>query len=115
MSTPIVAVGGITLPAMRPSGTPMVGAIRDAVRQLRDSSLDESETPAGRGIPGRIRRDTTDTGILAAKVGTTARMGKVSPPARAGAKWRVVTIIASPTGVAVEHERVHPAPVRMPV
>jgi hypothetical protein len=56
-STPIVAVGGITLPAMRLSAALMVGAIWDAVQQLRDSSLEETETPAGRGIPGRIRRE----------------------------------------------------------
>jgi hypothetical protein len=48
--------------------------------------------------------DTTDTGILAAKVEKTTRMGKVGPPARAGAKWRVVTIIESLIGVAVEHK-----------
>jgi len=31
-------------------------------------------------------------------------MGKVAHLLRAGAKWRVVTIIASLIGVAVEHE-----------
>ena len=35
--SPIVAVGGITLPAMRLSGTLTVGDIRDAVQELRDS------------------------------------------------------------------------------
>jgi hypothetical protein len=41
-------------------------------------------------------RDTTDTGILAAKVGTTTRMGKVAHLLRAGAKWEVVTIYREP-------------------
>ena len=51
-SNPIVAVGGITLPAMRLSGTLTVGDIRDAVQELRDSSLEETETPAGRVFLG---------------------------------------------------------------
>jgi hypothetical protein len=51
-STPIVAVGGINLPAIRLSGTLMVGAIRDAVQQLRDSSLEETATLAGRVFAG---------------------------------------------------------------
>jgi hypothetical protein len=63
-SSLIVAVGGITLPAMRLS----------------------------------VTGDTTDTDILAAKVETTTRMGKVGPPARAGTIWRVVTIIANLIG-----------------
>jgi hypothetical protein len=51
-SNPIVAVGGITLPAMRLSGTLTVGDIGDAVQELRDSSLEETETSAGRVFLG---------------------------------------------------------------
>jgi len=40
-ATPIVAVGGITLPAMRLSSMLTVGDIRDAVQELRDSSVEE--------------------------------------------------------------------------
>ena len=49
------------MPAMRLSGTLLVGAIRDAVQQLRDSSLEETETPAGRDVAGRIRREILPT------------------------------------------------------
>ena len=45
-------VGGITLPAMRLSGTLTVGDIRDAVQDLRDFSLEETETSAGRVFAG---------------------------------------------------------------
>lgn len=51
-SNPIVAVGGITLPAMRLSGMLTVGDIRDAVQELRDSCLEETDTPAGRVFLG---------------------------------------------------------------
>jgi len=40
-SSPIVAVGGMRLPAMRLSGLLTVGAIRDAAQELRDSSRQE--------------------------------------------------------------------------
>jgi hypothetical protein len=75
-SSLIVGVGGITLPAMRLSGYARDGDIRDAVQQLRDSSPEETVTPAGRAIRGRKAGDTTDTDILAAKVETTTRMAK---------------------------------------
>lgn len=51
-STPIVAVSGITSPAMRLSGTLVVGAIRDAVQQLRDSSLEELRRLLAGVLPG---------------------------------------------------------------
>lgn len=51
-STPIVAVSGITSPAMRLSGTLLVGAIRDAVQQLRDSSLEELRRLLAGVLPG---------------------------------------------------------------
>jgi hypothetical protein len=51
-SSPIVAVGGITLPAMRLSSTLTVGNIRHAVQELRDSSLEGTETPAGHVFAG---------------------------------------------------------------
>jgi hypothetical protein len=44
-SSPIVAVGGITLPAIRLSGMLTVGDIRDAVQELRDSSVEELRRP----------------------------------------------------------------------
>ena len=81
-----------------------MGDIRDAVQELRDSSLEELRRLLAGYSRAHKAGDTTDTGILAAKVGTTTRMGKVAHLLRAGAKWGVVTIIASLIGVAVEHE-----------
>jgi hypothetical protein len=96
-SSPIVAVGGMRLPAMRLSGLLTVGAIRDAAQELRDSSRQELRRllagfsrahKAGRyyryRYPGR------------AKLGTTTRMGMVAHLLRAGAKWGVVTIYREP-------------------
>ena len=103
-SSPIVAVGGITLPAMRLSGMLTLGDIRDAVQELRDSSLEELR----RLLAGYSRAykagDTTDTDILAAKVGTTTRMSMVAHLLRAGAKWGVVTIYREPDRRCGEHE-----------
>ena len=84
-SNPIIAVGGITLPAMRLSGTLTVGDIRDAVQELRDSSLEELRRLLAEYSRAHKVGDTTDTGILAAEVGTTTRMGKVGHLLRAGA------------------------------
>jgi hypothetical protein len=77
-SNPIVAVGGITLPAMRLSGTLTVGDIRDAVQELRDSSRQELRRLLAGYSQAHKAGDTTDTDILAAKAGTTTRMGMVA-------------------------------------
>ena len=95
-SSPIVAVGGITLPAMRLFGMLTVGDIRDAVQELRDSSLEELRRLLAGFSRAHKAGDTTDTDILAAKVGTTTRMGMVAHLLRAGAKWGVVTIYREP-------------------
>jgi len=92
----MIAVGGITVPAMRLSGTLTVGDIWDAVPELRDFSLEELRRLLAGYSRAQKAGDTTDTGILAAKVGTTTRMGKVGHLLRAGAKWGVVTIYREP-------------------
>jgi hypothetical protein len=83
-SSPIVAVGGITLPAMRLSGMLTVGDIRDAVQELRDSSVEELRRLLAGFSRADKAGDTTDTDILAAMVGTTTRMGMVDPSAARG-------------------------------
>jgi len=95
-SSPIVAVGGITLPAMRLSGMLTVCDIRYAVQELRDSSVEELRRLLAGFSRAHKAGDTTDTDILAAKVGTTTRMGMVAHLLRAGAKWGVVTIYREP-------------------
>jgi hypothetical protein len=54
---------------MRLSGTLTVGDIRDAVRELRDFSLEELRRLLAGYSRAHKAGDTTDTGILTAKVG----------------------------------------------
>jgi hypothetical protein len=103
-SVQIIADGGLTLPPLRLSGTLTVADIRDAVQELRDSSVDELRRLLVEYYRDNKAGHTADSDILAAKVETTTRMVKVARLLRAGAKWGAVTIIASLIGVAVDHE-----------
>ncbi len=72
---------------MRLSSTLPVGDTRDVVQELRDSSLEGlTRLLAGYSRPHKAG-ETTDTDILAAKVETTTRIGKVGHLLRVGAKW----------------------------
>ncbi|MGO8947578.1 MAG: hypothetical protein ACLQUY_07925 [Ktedonobacterales bacterium] len=103
-SSPIVAAGGVILPSLRVSGTLTVADVRDAVLELRDSSLEDLRRLLAEYSRARKAGDTTDSDILAAKVETTTRMAKVAHLLRVGAKWGVVTIIASLISLPVDYE-----------
>ena len=79
-----------------PFGMPFSSCVIRALRKLRSLLAGYSRA--------HKMGDTTDTGVLAAKVETTTRMGKVAYLLRAGTKWGVVTICREPDRVAVEHE-----------
>jgi hypothetical protein len=85
-------------------GTLTTGGVRAAIQELRDSSLEELRRLLAECYGARKAGDTLDTDLLAAKVETTTKMINVAKLLRAGAKWGVVTIIASLIGVAVTHE-----------
>jgi hypothetical protein len=84
----IVAVGGVTLPHMRISGTLTVGGIRDAVQELHDASLEEL-----RRLLAEYDRATETTG-----------MPSLAKLIRAGAQFGIMTIIAAIISGPVTYE-----------
>jgi hypothetical protein len=85
-------------------GTLTVGGIRAAVQELHDSSVEELLRLLTEFLAAQRAGGSTDARNLAAKVETTTRMVSVARVLRAGAKWGIVTIIASLIGVGIEHE-----------
>ena len=85
-------------------GTLTTGSIRAAVQELHDSSVEELRRLLTEFLLAQKAGVSTDTDNLAVKVETKARMVSVARVLRAGAKWGIVTIIASLIGVGVEHE-----------
>lgn len=100
-----LAVGGVIMPAARLSaaGRVTVGDIRDAVQELRESSLDELRRLVAEYTQAHKAEDTTDAGILATKVEAATNMARVAHLLRLAAKWGIVTILASLLNIPVEH------------
>lgn len=85
-------------------GTLTAGGIRAAVQELHDSSVEELKRLLTEFLATQRAGGSRDPRNLAAKVETTTRMVSVARVLRAGAKWGIVTIIASLIGAGIEHE-----------
>jgi hypothetical protein len=99
----VTSSGGLALPYFRTSATLTVGGIRDAVQELRDSSLEELRRLLAEYDRANKAGHTVDSTVLAAHAETTG-MPSLAKLIRAGAKLGIMTIITAIISGPVNYE-----------
>jgi hypothetical protein len=110
----VTSSGGLALPpigmtatatvTMSATATLTVGAIRDAVQELRDSSLEELRRLLAEYDRANKAEHTADSSALAAHAAETTGMPSLAKLIRAGAQFGIMTIIAAVISGPVTYE-----------
>jgi hypothetical protein len=80
------------------------GVVRDALQELRDSSLEDLKHLLVEYYQAKKSGDSGDIDALATEVENTAKLPKVARLLRTVATWSALAILSTLIGVPVDHE-----------